>query len=247
MLLALFFIFYFLFFGVFLSWYTKHGKNVEVPEVVRLSMAEATTKLEAEGLRVEITDSLYDPKMKPLAVISQIPGAHERVKPGRPVFLTVNQVVPPQVSFPSDVEYTSVYQAKLRLESWKLGVEKLKPVPSEFQDLVISVEYKGKRVKEGDKLPQGAQLVLLVGKGKSGQKVEVPCFDGRSFSEAISELHSAGLNFDLQFRPESKEEKGSIISQHPRCEDSVAIGHQVTLIIAGKQPEEMPEEIPDGQ
>jgi eukaryotic-like serine/threonine-protein kinase len=246
LLVLVFFIFFFLFFGVFLRLYTKHGKSVEVPEVTRLAVADGTTQLEAIGLRVEISDSLYDPKQKPLTIISQIPKAHDRVKPGRPVFLTINKVVPPTVAFPTDVEYTSVYQAKLRLESWKLGVEKIRTVPSEYRDLVLSIEWKGKKVKEGDMIPQGTQLVLVVGKGTGNEKVAVACFDGKDFSEAISELHGAGLNFDLQFKPESKEEKGSVIGQYPKCTsgDSVSLGTQITLIIAGREPEEVEEMIP---
>ena len=42
---------------------------------------------------------------------------------------------------------------------------KTQNVPSEYPDLVIGIQYKGENLEQGDKIPAGSSLTLLVGDG----------------------------------------------------------------------------------
>ena len=232
-------ILYFLFFK-FLSFYTRHGQSVEVPKLTELKFAEAQTKISEAGLSVEVSDSLYDPNLPPLTVISQVPAGKAKVKPGRKIYVTLNRVIPPMVKFPEGVTGGSVYQAKLRLEGYKLSVEKIRTVYGQFTDLVMSVEYKGKVIKPGESIPQGSGLVLVVSKGTGKDKVPIPNLVGKNYHEAISELYSIGLMPEYNFDPGSGEPDGTVFRQSPRYEDddSLLFGATITLFISGPQPKE---------
>ncbi len=231
---------YLVFFFVFLPLYTNHGEEVVVPDVTRMTLNNATEKLEGSDLRFEVVDSLYDSELEPLAVISQDPVPNSRVKPGRRIYLTVNKTVPPLVKFPNIVG-VSQYQAKLRLEGSSLTVGKMDYVPHQYANLVISVSYKGNKIKEGDQLPKFAKIDLIVGKGTGSIRVEKPNLVGMSYESAIGILNRLGLpRAPLRFDPGSTAEEGMVIQQEPRYVpgDSVSMGTEFVLIIAGPEPPE---------
>lgn len=239
LIIVTYLVLYFLFFNLFLRIFTKHGKSTEVPEIIRMKYGEAKGKIENAGLIMEVMDSIYDPNFLPLSVISQVPLGKDRVKPGRRIFVTLNRVVPPMVKFPEDVTGGSVYQAKRQLESWRLGVEKIRHVFGQYTDLVMGVEYKGKTIKPGEQIPQGSKITLIVSKGTGRDKVLIPKLIGLNYHEAMSELFLAGLYPKMQFGEKSKEE-GIVIKQYPKFaeDDSVSFGSEVTLFISGPQPKE---------
>ncbi len=231
---------YLIFFNLFLPSYTNYNESVVVPTVSEGNLEEAIEKLEAEGLRYEVADSIYVSNLSPAAVISQDPPANSDVKPGRKIYLTVNKRVPPMVRIPK-VFNVSTYQAKLLLDGAGLRIKKIEYIPYEFKNLVRYGEYKGKRVKEGDTLPKFSELVLYVGRGLGSQKVEIPDLVGLHYLEAISQLHKTGLNIGpVRFDPSATEEKGTVIRQEPKYypEDSMILGKTITMFIAGPEPEE---------
>ena len=231
---------YLVFFFVFLPLYTNHGEEVVVPDVTRMTLNNATEKLEGTDLRFEVVDSLYDSELEPLAVISQDPVPNSRVKPGRRIYLTINKTVPPLVKFPNIVG-VSQYQAKLRLEGSSLSVGKMEYVPHQYANLVISVSYKGNKIKEGDPLPKFAKIDLTIGKGTGSIRVETPNLVGMSYEAAIGILNRLGLPMaPPRFQPESAEEDGMVIQQSPRYipGDSISMGTEFVLFIAGPEPPE---------
>lgn len=231
---------YLIFFFVFLPLYTNHGEEVVVPDVTRMTLTNATEKLEEGDLRYEVVDSLFDSELEPLAVISQDPVPNSRVKPGRRIYLTVNKTVPPTVKFPNIVG-VSQYQAKLRLEGSSLTVGKMEYVPHQYANLVISVSYKGQKIKEGDLLPKFAKIDMTIGKGTGSIRVETPNLVGMSYEAAIGMLNRLGLPMaPPRFQPESQEEDGMVIQQSPRYApgDSISMGTEFVLFIAGPEPPE---------
>lgn len=236
---------FFLFFWVFLPAYTRHGKTVRVPEVTKLHLEKAQAKLDSAGLKPVVADSLYIAGMEPLSIISQDPSGLDKVKPDRPVYLTVNKRVPPMVAFP-DIFNVSNYQAKLQLESWNLNIKKIKYVPNKYKNLVLAAKWQGKKLKAGDTLPVGSRVELIVGKGKGSILVELPDLVGETFENAISIMHELGLNVGARrFKPDEPGEPGLIIKQDPpyRSGDSIALGEELSLFISGPEPEETMEGI----
>ncbi len=231
---------YVVFFYLFLPYYTNHGEESEVPDVSKMQLEEAITAIEDAGLEYRIADSIYLVTAKPLEVVSQDPVAHFKVKPGRPVYLTVNKVVAPMVAFP-DISGVSQYQAKLRIEGAGLVTGDLKYVPHEYRNLVLGASFKGKKLKEGEELRKGSRIDLVVGEGKGNVKVEIPSLVGKPYEIAVSTLQRLGLNMgNIRFDEASTKPVGSVIQQHPSFAegDSLHLGAEIDLWVAGMEPSE---------
>lgn len=145
------------------SW-TRHGEVTVVPAVKSLSYEEAQTRLAAAGLKVELLDSVYETTTAPGVVLNQNPREGATVKPGRTVYVTVNAFSPRMVVIPSLAD-NSVRQARTTLNG--LGITNIseRRVPSEFQDLVLGVIYKGTRLSPGARVPVTANITLEIGQG----------------------------------------------------------------------------------
>lgn len=228
-----------LFFFVFLPMVTRHGEVTVVPDVKDITESEAIRKIEAAGLEVKISDSLYVATLDPRAIISQDPEGGDTVKPGRKIYLTVNKAIPPMVKVP-DILNVSLYQAKLRLESWNLKLGDLKFKPHPHRNLVLGALVKGRLVEPGDSIPVGTSVDLYVGEGKGSTNIEVPKLVGLHYSNAISMMHQLGLNIgSIKFDANAPGDAGMVLEQYPRYSagDSIRLGEQVTLFISGPEPD----------
>ena len=71
---------------LFINLYTHHGREVIVPNVCGLNQDVAQKKLEALGLRMEVTDTGYVYNAAPFSVLEQNLKPGDKVKPGRIMF-----------------------------------------------------------------------------------------------------------------------------------------------------------------
>lgn len=148
----------------FLDAWTDHGKFAVVPDVKGLPYDKAVDALQAEGFTAEISDSVYNQKLKPGMVADQVPKENAKIKYGRVVYLTVNAFTTRSVSIP-DLTDTSLRQAQSVLNGLGLNNIKVVEVPSEYNNLVLAVKHKGRFLKPGTRVPITDQITLEVGKG----------------------------------------------------------------------------------
>lgn len=146
--------------------WTGHGKYEIVPNLHGLSYAQAEKALEAAGLQVELSDSVYDKSTAPGTVLEQSPRAKTKVKPNRVVYLTVNAFSPKMVAVPVLTDM-SLRQARSVLEG--LGIKSIREsyVDSEYKDLVLGVKFNGIQLQPGARIPTTATVTIEVGKGIS--------------------------------------------------------------------------------
>lgn len=144
--------------------YTRHDDTIEVPELKGLQIEDAAAMIAAKNLRYEIVDSLFQKEGVPGAILEQIPGGNSKVKYGRTIYLTIQAKNEPLVAIP-DLEDASLRQAETLLNALGIYQINIVSVPSEFQDLVYGVEYKGTPLKGGQKIPKGSTVTLKVGNG----------------------------------------------------------------------------------
>lgn len=62
-----------------LEFHTKHGEEIQVPNVVNMKVQQAIEVLDDQGLEYEVDSGKYDPKFKPLQVLKIYP--HPGSKP----------------------------------------------------------------------------------------------------------------------------------------------------------------------
>jgi len=77
--IALSFGLYHFIFNIWLDSYTNHNEFVEVPDLSKMNITDATAKLEELGLTYEVDSSRFDPNTKPFAIMDFYPAAESKV------------------------------------------------------------------------------------------------------------------------------------------------------------------------
>ncbi|MFH1004862.1 MAG: PASTA domain-containing protein [Bacteroidota bacterium] len=176
-----------------LNLYTRHGEMVDVPDFFGLKTNEIDTFIADKNLRYMIIDSVFDFKIKGGSVIRQDPEKNSQVKYNRMVYLTISATMPPLVKMPNLVD-ASMRQAIAMLESCGLTVGKREYKPDPCVNCVLTQLMKGKKIESGTIIPKGSVIDLILGKGESEEKINVPCFIGLSLKKAIEKISESGLS-----------------------------------------------------
>lgn len=155
-----------LLFGVLksLDGYTRHGEAVVVPDVKGMTVDEASRMFRNHGLSFVVSDSNYVKNKEAGIVLELNPGAGQKVKEGRTVYLTINTLDIPLYAVPDVADNSSVRQAQAKILAAGFKLSTVQTVSGE-KDWVYGVKYQGRQLKTGDKIPLGASLVLMVGNG----------------------------------------------------------------------------------
>ncbi len=144
--------------------FTLHGQTRTIPDLRGLDYNAAAARLEEDDLIIELSDSVYESKARPGAIIDQNPKGGNVVKPGRVVYVTINAFSPKMVTVPQLTDI-SVRQARSVLEG--LGIKNVTEVSvvSEYAGLVLGASCDGHRLLPGARLPVTARVTLQVGDG----------------------------------------------------------------------------------
>lgn len=170
--------------GLFLGLkiYTSHGQSIEIPVLVGLSFDEAQKILDEMGLEVVVADSLFDSKIPTGSVIESDPMAGIQVKNGRRVYLTLNALTPPLAMIPNLTDI-SFLKASIDLKSKGFIIGRIIKKQDIAKDFVIAGEFNGRTLKEGEKLPMGTIIDLVVGTGEGSfeeDSTELDFYEDRS-------------------------------------------------------------------
>ncbi len=188
--LALCTVLYISFFAT-LHWLTRHGEELEIPDVRGHSVEQALTQL--KGMHFEVyVDSTYEPSVKPFTVLKQVPDTGSIVKQGRTVFLTVNMMMPPYIPMPNLVNL-SFRSAQMLLRNNKLMVGDTTYKPDIAAGAVLEQKYKGVPIRPGELIAQGSKISLVIGDGLGNTEFNVPDVTNMSVDEAMTILNQYSL------------------------------------------------------
>lgn len=152
---------------LWMNWFTNHNVAVKVPSIVGMNTQEAIEKLDDEGLRYEITDSVYLENMKRDAVTEQDPLAGSDVKPNRIIYLVVNALDKPKVKMPMLVDQ-SLTLAKVLIKNNGLELGNIEYVYDEIgNNLVTKQSINGMEVPAGKMITKGTRIDLIVVKNQA--------------------------------------------------------------------------------
>mgnify|MGYP003656914526 CR=1 FL=1 len=146
---------------------TNHDQKIQVPNLQKLTLVEVEKKLKELDLDYKIIDSSsFNPTYPKKSVIEQTPEAGDFVKEKRKIYLTLNPSKYRDVTMP-DLNGRTKRQASSELRARGLNVSvNFTFVDDIGKDVVRGLRYKGKIVKEGDKLPLNSIVDLVLGNGK---------------------------------------------------------------------------------
>jgi beta-lactam-binding protein with PASTA domain len=117
----------------------------------------------------------------------------------------------------TDISYR---QATNLIESAGLIAGKVEYKPSEFPDLVLEQKVNGRIVREGEIVPKGSVVDLILGAEGARANNKVPTLFGNNLAEARLKIQEAYLNlgtvtYDESFSSEEEKIKGRIWKQSP--------------------------------
>ncbi len=225
-------------FGVmfWLDSYTRHGESVMVPKVTGLYEQEAELLLRDLSLSYEIIDSVHRRNLEPGEIVEQTPGADSFVKKHRKIYITVNARSPKMVIF-NDYRGYSFRKAQSNYRNQGYIVDSIRFVPSEYSGELIDVEYKNEIVTRGQKLPEAAKLVLIVGQLDNSQQTIMPSLYGLSLADAKllvrdSALIVGAVNFDEDVLDDEDRMLFTVYGQEPKEGTIVYEGKRVDIYLS---------------
>lgn len=202
-----------------LNIYTHHGDSFPLPDFKKLPLREARELAERHDLTLEVTDSVYQDDWPKATVVKHNPPSGFHVKRGRTVFLTMNARNPEMVKMPNVVGL-SHRSAKATLNNSGLKIGKLIHVPDIAVNNVLEQEVDGEEIKPGQTVPKGTQVDLVLGKGLSNEKVQIPNLIGDTLSRAKDFILQNAMNlghvkYDESIENEEDSSHAFVWQQYP--------------------------------
>ncbi len=207
-------VFIFIFFFIYLPMSTNHGETITVPDVRGITLDELDDFLGMRDLRYEVTaDSGFSANLPPLAVLKQFPQPNAKVKENRKIYVTLNAERAPLVRMPKLVS-GSVKNAQLVLKTYDLELGEITYVPDLALNYVLEQRTDGREVLEGERIPKGSIIDLVVGDGLGKQSLESPNLIGLDLESAQFAIVGSGLKIG-----ETKYEKEGVAVIETEMED----------------------------
>ncbi len=221
----------FYFIGIFsvikyLDFYSNHGEEIAVPNLVGKKSSEAKMKLEELGLSYEILDSIYDPDLPNGIVKQQMiePTALSKVK------VKANRIIGLRLSKKTDL--TEMPNLVFKHVDFARGIienrgffSKIEYKPTkEANGSVLEQLYNGKSVAPGKLIPIGSEIKLIVGKNEVGVLTSLPNVVGMNYQDALNLLNTNGLT-----------------SISTICNDCQTMQDTLSAVVFGQSPEYVPE------
>jgi len=225
-----------------LSYYTKHGSGMPVPQLKGMSVEKATALLQDQGFDYKI-DSVYIVDKTPGTVTEQDPDAGTNVKEGRVIYLTVVTRLAPNVKLP-DLKDATYLEAVAILSNNGLKIGDTTYRSDIARNKVLEVKFSGQILKAGDNVPKGSVLDLVLGDGGGASEVEVPDFLNQDLDGVKMAIVGAGLTLgNITYQGTITDSSNVIVTQQfPAKTDSltkVSRGTRVNLTVTqGKKPNE---------
>ncbi|HEU0136924.1 MAG TPA: PASTA domain-containing protein [Flavobacterium sp.] len=151
-----------------LTFLTRHGDEIAVPDLRKMSEEQVAEKLDDLGLEYVLLDTVDFEKGYPkYSVVLQDPIAGAKVKEGRKIYIKINSAGFTTLRMPDLIEKT-YRQAVPTLIALGLEEGKITYKPYLGKDMVLEMWSDGKKLKAGDKISKASKIDLVLGDGKIG-------------------------------------------------------------------------------
>jgi eukaryotic-like serine/threonine-protein kinase len=203
-----------------------HGREVEMPNLVGKTSADAQAILQGRGLQLTIADRVYD-NLPLNSVVRQSPPAGEHMKVSQDVHAVLS-LGPQNVKTPSLVgESLRVARIQLLQSGLQLGEVTSFSAPAALGDTVLQQSpSSGTRAAS-------PRVDLLVAQQEAQSAYVMPWLVGMPLMEADRMLSSAGLKLaKTTFTASLQWPKGTVIEQTPDQGSRITADSSIELVVA---------------
>lgn len=223
-----------------MPFYTKLGKEYELPDVTDKPVDDAIDILKENGFNPIIKDSVYDEHFSPGSVIQQNPLSYSLVKRGRRVYLVVSIGEKP-IYMPKLIGLTP-QDAEFRIREANLV---LNQVIYDFSDFYHRGVVINQSVPAGEMVEKNKRINITVSLGPAPTSMEVPNLIGKSLQAAEKELDVVGIRVGHVrhiYRPRLV--PGTVVNQSISAGTNATKVDSINLLISTDKPP-VKEEKPD--
>lgn len=178
---------------LWLNIYTRHGQSRTVPDFYGKPLEETAKLARKSRVKFEVVDSVYTSLVPKGCVAEQNPKPGFRVKKWRNVSLIINAFRPEMVAMPNLIDLP-LRQAIAVIEGAGLTVGTKRYKADQSVNMVLEQYYNGKKVAEKDSIQKGSPIDLVLGKGLSNQRTQVPNLVGLLLTPALQRISETALN-----------------------------------------------------
>ncbi len=209
-------------------------KNYEMPDFENATLEDATSRLEAIGVSVQVKNESYDSSVEKNHIITQIPAAGSSIRKGQTVKFDVSKGGEP-VTVPNLVRKTlDSVEGILKESDLKEGV-----IDYEFSSLpegtIIS-----QKPRAFTEVEQGTGIDFIVSKGEEVKLVKVPNVVGKNLEDARILLVELGIG-KITYEENKDKKEGVILSQSLNAGQHVEEGKKIDLTVNEYKEEEVVE------
>ncbi len=146
--------------------YTRHGEEIVIPNLYEKSLSDAKRELGTMELNVCVSDTGYVKKLAAGCILDQIPEAGTKAKAGHTIYVVINASSSPYITIPDIIDNSSLREAEARLRALGFKLAPARLIAGE-KDWVYGIEYNGRDLSAGDRVPAGKELCVVVGDGST--------------------------------------------------------------------------------
>jgi beta-lactam-binding protein with PASTA domain len=236
--IALFFVLFVVCNDFLLPWYVEHGSTVEVPDLVGLTLEDASRRLDSLGLVGKQGDVRPDREHPAGIVVIQNPLAGHAVKKGRRVYLTISGGEE-TVDVPS-VRGRTLRDATFLLERTGLRLGEVSHAPSSEYPVNTIIEQ---GYAPGAKARKEARVDVTVSLGPVALSIAVPDLNGKTLGEAKKLIETAGITLgNVTYIPSPDLLPNTVIEQFPHAGELVEAGQAIDLVVVQGAEQKSPTE-----
>ncbi len=210
--------------------YVVKVERVSVPDVDDQPSSEAALRLQREGLRMAVRDSVFSEALPRGHVVEQSPDTGELIKKGRRVFVDLSRG--PRLHEVPNVTGGSIREARLQIAGNQLRLGDWV--------YVSSVEIpRGVVVRQepaaGTSLPRGGRVSLEISSGSPSALRRVPDLKGLSVAAARDTLRKYEMSMgEIVERPGDARRAGIVLGQRPEAGKRVGRNTSVELTVSAR-------------
>jgi beta-lactam-binding protein with PASTA domain len=220
---------------IWMNFYTRHGQARPVPDFYGLSIEQTELLAKKNKLKYQVIDSVYTSVVPRGSVAEQNPKPGFKVKKWRNISLTINAFQPEMVAMPNLIDLP-LRQASKVIESAGLEMGQRRFKPDLSVNVVMEQLYRGRNINEGDSIQKGSVIDLVLGKGLSNERTNVPFLLGMLLNPAKNKILESSLNlgtyiYDKSIKTTSDSLRAFVFKQNPEYKDgaSLPLGSDIYL------------------